>query len=108
MIPKNLGRDPDFKRFNTELQDTDAGLRWRRAWNDMHRALKLIPAPGTGPQPLHVAEHYRREYLKASERASDALSELARRFDWPKAARAPSTFMWQPTAQGPRRSRNAR
>lgn len=103
MIPKNLGQDPDFKRFQGELQETEIGLRWRKAWMDMHRALKLIKTPtfyGDGTSlTVQRIEQQRREYIKAGERASDALGEMTQQYDWPAEAQAASTFTWLPSAR---------
>lgn len=106
----NLFKDPDFKRFQVELQHTPAGLRFRRAWNDMHRACKLMGTPtfsGRGSQLLDVkVDHYQREYIKASERASDAVYELTVLFNWPTESQSLATFTWKPTSRALRQRRN--
>lgn len=77
----------------------------------MHRALKLMTTPAYNGGVPHFSEQkidfYRREYIKASERASDAVYELSVRFMWPAGAQAPSNFMWKPSAPKQRQRRSA-
>lgn len=105
----NLRKDPDFKRFQAELQDTVAGTDFRRAWNDMHRAIKLMRMPsfdGNGPRFLDAKiDHYRREYIKASDRASEAIDSLSARYAWPTDSQT-AHFIWKPTGQARRQRRS--
>ena len=103
-----IGRDPDLKRFTRELQHTDPGIRFRRAWLAMLQAHKQCQIQcrlerGTLEQSM-LLYYWRRKLIAESEEASSILAELVEKFGWPAESGRAASFRWRPTAARPPRS----
>ena len=91
--------DADMDRFIRELKDTPAGLRLRLATSESHIAIHRIHAGFNGSDramTYHALQIWRRQYIKACQLASSALTDLAMVNQWPPDGTAAMDYVWRP------------
>lgn len=74
-----MAKDADMREFRRRLEKTADGQRYLYAWQNMLSIVNMIRLAANQRQ----VQHYRQEYIKASEEAGRLLELLERRHDWP-------------------------
>lgn len=72
-----------MREFRKRLESTADGQRYLYAWQNMLSMVKMIRLAKNKKQ----VEHYRREYIKASEEAGVCLDHLEQTYSWPSPTR---------------------
>lgn len=75
-MPNKVTKDPDMRHFLLRLRYTAEGTRYVERWNRLNKARHLAREPGS-------SDLVRRSYIRLSDAASDALSDLEKRHHWP-------------------------
>jgi hypothetical protein len=98
-------KDAEMMYFVQELQNTPAGARYRRAWDQAQRALKAVYSINAESTSSEFAKDaVRRLYIARAEEASLALSVLVKLHRWPVEAQAHEQFTFRPPGSAsPRR-----
>lgn len=86
--------DSDTKAF-ARLRDTGAGKRFRLAVHEAAIARQYIDR-GRAALDVKSTEAWRRAYIRATENASIALTQLSASHQWPMESQADLTFVWKP------------
>jgi hypothetical protein len=76
--------DADISRFGKELHHTRHGLRLRLAMHEMNIAMRQIERLRfLGSRSADAIETWQQAYIKASDRASQAIDALWDDYGWP-------------------------
>jgi hypothetical protein len=90
--------DIDTQRFAEGLSQTRPGLRLRLAMNEGRIAIHQIERLKQlgGSRMNQAIESWRRAYIKASDRAAEAIDELWDRHSWPADGARNRRYEWRP------------
>jgi hypothetical protein len=100
-----MKKNAEFPFLPRELQNTPSGRRYEHA--SMHMKVMALEIKlmflkmRQGSVSREIAEpkihYYRRSYITQSNRASIALDELTKTYNWPPESAADESFAWTPT-----------
>ena len=103
MLPRNLRPmpDADSKRFLEELSKTPSGMRYRLASKESQIARKMIRMMlEHHPNNELGLQKFRRAYVAAEERASQAIAEMSELYGWPEMGEHNRHWQYRPPPRG--------